>query len=59
MENYKNYFVYAEAVRTNSNISVYVPSITAENIDDHIDGIYAILKDGIETNYVHNFNLLN
>lgn len=54
MENYKNYYVYADAVRTNSNISVYVPSITAENIDDHIDGIYAILKDGIETPYVHN-----
>ena len=54
MENYKNYFVYADAVRNQSNISVYVPSITMENIDDHIDGIYAILKDGIETDYVHN-----
>lgn len=54
MQNYKNYYVYADAVKNNSNISVYVPSITVENIDDHIDGIYAILKDGIETVYVHN-----
>lgn len=54
MYNYKNYYVYADAVESQSNISVYVPSITAKNIDDHIDGIYAILKDGIETGYVHN-----
>lgn len=54
MKNFKNYFVYADAVKEEKNLSVYVPSITMENIDDHINGIFAILKDGIETDYVHN-----
>lgn len=57
MQNYKNYYVYADAVRKQENISIYVPSITIDNIDDHIDGIYAILKDGIETDYVHNLKV--
>ena len=36
-------------------ISIYVPKdITAENIADHIDGIGAILKDGIDEDYIHN-----
>lgn len=54
MENYKNYYIYADAIREQQNLSVYVPNITIENVDDHINGIYAILKDGIETDYVHN-----
>lgn len=54
MENYKNYYTYADAIREQQNLSVYVPSITIDNVDDHINGIYAILKDGIETDYVHN-----
>jgi hypothetical protein len=58
MENYKNYFIYADAIRNGSTtISIYVPDITDENIDDHIDGIFAILKDGIETDYVHNLKI--
>lgn len=54
MKHYKNYHTYADAVREQTNMSVYVPDITADNIEDHIQGIYAILKDGIETDYVHN-----
>ena len=54
MNNFKNYFVYADAVQNKTNFSIYVPDITIENINEHIDAIYAILKDGIETNYVHN-----
>ena len=55
LDNYKNYFVYADDIRNlHTIIDIYVPSITIENIDDHIDAIYAILKDGIETDYVHN-----
>lgn len=54
MKNFKNYFVYADAIQNRTNISVYVPNITIENINEHIDAIYAILKDGIETEYVHN-----
>ena len=54
MNNFKNYFVYADAVQNKTNFSIYVPDITIENINEHIDAIYAILKDGIETEYVHN-----
>ena len=54
MENYKNYYVYADAIKAKQNFSIYVPSITLQNINDHINGIYALLKDGIETDYVHN-----
>lgn len=60
IDNYKNYFIYADAIRNESSvIDVYVPDISASNIDDHIDGIFAILKDGIETDYIHNlvFNI--
>ena len=54
--NYKNYYVYADAIRKWENeIEVYVPDINTDNINDHIEGIYAILKDGIETDYIHNF----
>lgn len=54
IENYKNYFVYADAMRNlDSTINIYVPEITIQNIDDHIDAIYSILKDGIETEYIH------
>lgn len=54
MENYKNYYVYADAIKNGQKFFIYVPSITLENINDHINGIYAILKDGIETEYVQN-----
>lgn len=54
MENYKNYYVFANNVRERENFSVYVPSLSVENIDDYINAITAILKDGIETDYVHN-----
>lgn len=54
MNNFKNYYIYADAVRERQNIEIYVPSITMNNIDDHIQGIYALLKDGIETDYEHN-----
>lgn len=54
MENFKNYYVYADAIREQRNLSIYVPEITIENIDDHTNAIFAILKDGIETDYVHN-----
>ena len=54
MKNYKNYYVYADAIKNEQNFSVYVPSINLNNINDHINGIYAMLKDGIETDYVQN-----
>ena len=53
--NYKNYLMYADMVMNNEKKVVYVPKdITPNNIDDHIDAITNILKDGIETPYVHN-----
>ena len=55
MINFKNYYIYAEAIRAKSNVLINVPQkIAADNIDDHIAAITAILQDGIETDYVHN-----
>ena len=52
--NYKNYYMYSDMVQGKKKI-VYVPEdIKLENIDEHIDGITNILKDGIETPFVHN-----
>lgn len=52
---YKNYYMYAEAVRENRPIEVYVPAeLEANNIQDHIAAITNILRDGIESDYVHN-----
>lgn len=56
--NYKNYYVYANSIMNRDNmIEVYVPEITISNIDDHIDAIHAILKDGCETDYIHELNI--
>ena len=57
--NYKNYFMYAKYISNRSNImNIYVPGdITKENISDHIDAITAILKDGIDEEYVHNLKV--
>lgn len=57
--NFKNYYIYADVIKNREScISIYVPKdITAENIADHIDGINAILKDGIDEDYIHNFKI--
>ena len=56
--NFKNYYVYADGIRNkNQMIKVYVPDITMDNIDDHIDAIYAILKDGCNTDYIHTLRI--
>lgn len=56
LTNYKNYGFYEEAVKDLSKrMIIYVPeAITKDNIIDHIYGITNILKDGIETEEVHN-----
>ena len=53
--NFKNYFIYADMIRNRAqNTRIYVPEdITLNNIYDHIDAITAILKDGIDEDYVH------
>lgn len=53
--NFKNYFIYADMIRSRTqNIKIYVPAdITLNNVYDHIDAITAILKDGIDEDYVH------
>jgi hypothetical protein len=52
--NFKNYYCYADMVRDKVKKVIYVPGdITFETISDHIDGITAILKDGVETEFVH------
>ena len=53
--NYKNYYVYADMVKNRTTHKIYVPEdLSIMNIDDHIDAVFNILKDGIETDYVHN-----
>lgn len=53
--NYKNYFIYADMVKTSVIPVIYVPeALSVNDIDDHISGIYNILLDGIETEFVHN-----
>ena len=58
LENYKNYFIY-DALAKNGVMKIYVPKdISVLNIDDHIDAITNILKDGIETDFVHNMRII-
>ena len=51
--NYNNYYVYASMVRDNQPYTLEVSTLSINNIDDHIEGIFNILKDGIETNFIH------
>lgn len=53
--NYKNYYVYGEAIKHRDQIiKVYVPGdISSNNIIDHTDGIDNILKDGVDEPYIH------
>ena len=54
LTNFKNYYIYADMVRTKTKKNIYVPEmLSVDNIDDHIEGIFAILKDGIETDFIH------
>lgn len=57
--NFKNYYIYADMIaRRDPYMSIYVPEdITKDNIDDHISAIDAILKDGIDEEYVHNLKI--
>ena len=53
LTNYKNYGFYAQALQQNSEIQVNVKKdISINNINDHIDNITNILKDGIETDFI-------
>jgi len=54
--NYKNYYIYADMIKNRDMcMTIYVPrDITKANVSDHINGIDAILKDGIDEDYVHN-----
>lgn len=57
--NFKNYYIYADMIMSRlPYTTVYVPEdITVENIADHIDGINAILQDGIDEDYIHNLKI--
>lgn len=56
--NYKNYYIYGTDVMNKTTPKIYVPQdISITNIDDHIDGVNNILKDGIETDFVHNMRV--
>ena len=56
--NYKNYYIYADAIMNKEPLlEVYVTEIRTDNIDDHVDAIFAILKDGIESDDIHNLKV--
>ena len=57
--NFNNYYRYSDMVKNETqDYIVNVPEdITSSNINDHIEAIYAILKDGVETDFVHSFKL--
>ena len=59
LTNYKNYYTYADMIRNRDNgMTIYVPrDITPSNICEHINGIDAILKDGIDEDYLHNLKI--
>lgn len=55
LQNLKNYYIYSSSVEARVQPVVTVPrDITINTIDDHIVGIYNILRDGIEDPYIHN-----
>ena len=52
--NYNNYYIYADMIknRTKQTIDV-LNDININNIEDHIQGVFNILKDGIESEFIH------
>lgn len=57
MENYlvnpNNYFMYADMTNSPYMKEIYVPAtITRDNIDDHINAIYALIIDGLSTEFL-------
>lgn len=57
--NFRNYYIYANMIKNREPyMTVNVPTdINVGNIMDHINGIDAILKDGIDEEYVHNLKI--
>ena len=52
--NFNNYYIYADMIRNRSAITINVPAtLNLDNVEDHIQAIFNILKDGIETDYIH------
>ena len=56
LKHFKNYYIYSNTIKERKpGMVVYVPrDISVDNIDDHINGISSILKDGIDEEYIHN-----
>lgn len=52
LTNYDKYYMYADLVK-NGSILIDTKDITHDTYLSHSNGIYNILKDGIETDYVH------
>ena len=56
--NFKNYFIYADGIKNRKEISISVPTdIDKDNIEDHIEGIRNILKDGIELKLIQDMRI--
>ena len=57
--NYKNYGPYAAMIQARSDMEIDVENdLSINNIDDHIDAMFNIFKDGIESDYIHNCKIL-
>jgi len=58
LKNLKNYYVYADTIANREPMHrIYVPDITVNNVNDHIDAVISIMRDGIESDYIHNFKI--
>ena len=55
--NYDNYGQYAELVKTGS-INIFTKDISNDNLDTHFTNILNIMRDGIETDKVHNMAII-
>lgn len=57
--NYSNYYYYAEMIkRKELNMVIYVPGLSINNIDEYVDGILNILRDGIDTEQVQESRII-
>ena len=56
--NFNNYYYYADMIKTGNSTVIYVPDLNINNIDEYVEGIINILKDGIETEFIKNARVI-
>ena len=53
LENYQNYYVYADLVKQ-GRLLVKAEDINLQTWESHYNGIFNVLRDGVETDYIQN-----